>query len=132
MYSNLYILDCRGKVAATLNMAVGKGTEDVSFYPNTELIYCNIDNIHVMRSSAGMFADALASNQGPPGSAGAGTTKDTDSQQLLDGSLAGYHTRIEESGWLRHIRLVLMTSVVGAEKLHFEGASVLVHCSDGW
>lgn len=59
-FSKLYIFDARGKVAATLNMAAGKGTEDVSLYQNTELIFCNIDNIHVMRSSAAIFAEALS------------------------------------------------------------------------
>ena len=51
---------------------------------------------------------------------------------LFDGSQAGYYARIEDSGWLRHVRLILLAGVVGAEKLHFEGTSVLVHCSDGW
>jgi hypothetical protein len=59
IFSKLFILDARGKVAATLNMAVGKGTEDVSLYQNTELLFCNIDNIHVMRSSAMALMDAL-------------------------------------------------------------------------
>ena len=58
--------------------------------------------------------------------------KDRESQLLFDGSQAGYYARIEDSGWLRHVRLILLAGVVGAEKLHFEGTSVLVHCSDGW
>jgi hypothetical protein len=45
------ILDARGQIAATVNMAAGKGTEDVSRYVSTELEFCNIENIHVMRSS---------------------------------------------------------------------------------
>jgi hypothetical protein len=61
-FSKLIILDARGKVAATLNMAMGKGTEDVSYYPNTELVFCNIDNIHVMRTSASAMADALSAS----------------------------------------------------------------------
>jgi hypothetical protein len=40
--------------------------------------------------------------------------------------------RIEDTGWLEHIRLVLQGSVIVAEKLSVEGCSVLVHCSDGW
>ena len=46
------ILDARRQTAATLNMVVGKGTEDVSLYSNTELVFCNLENIHVMRASA--------------------------------------------------------------------------------
>lgn len=46
-----YIVDARRQIAAQANMASGKGTEDVSEYPFTELLYCDIENIHVMRSS---------------------------------------------------------------------------------
>lgn len=58
--------------------------------------------------------------------------KDQESQLLMEGSLAGFYSKLEESGWLRHTRLLMLASVVAAEKLHFEGTSVLVHCSDGW
>lgn len=51
MSSMFYIVDARRQIAATANMASGKGTEDVSEYPFTELIYSDIENIHVMRSS---------------------------------------------------------------------------------
>ena len=49
--SKFFILDARRQIAAALNMAAGKGTEDISLYPNAELTFCNIDNIHVMRTS---------------------------------------------------------------------------------
>ena len=41
-------------------------------------------------------------------------------------------SNLEECKWLEHARLCLEASVLCAEKLHLEGASVLVHCSDGW
>lgn len=56
-HSKLYIMDARGRVAATLNMAAGKGTEDVSEMQNTELVFGNIDNIHVMRQAASSLAE---------------------------------------------------------------------------
>lgn len=40
--------------------------------------------------------------------------------------------KLDESGWLKYIRLILASSVQAAEKLYLEGASLLVHCSDGW
>ncbi len=109
-------------------MAVGKGTEDVSLYQNAELLFCNIDNIHVMRASANCLADALAAQSSPHSN----LKEALQSANVNDGSGLGYHAKIEESGWLRHVRLVLMASVFAAEKLHFEAASVLIHCSDGW
>lgn len=126
-HSKFYIFDCRGKVAATFNRAAGRGTEDASQYQNTELLFCNLENIHVIRSSAMLFADALSGDLMQQATSGV-----CDRTQLLDASAVGFYTKIEESGWLRHIRMILMSSIMVAEKLHFEGASVLVHCSDGW
>jgi hypothetical protein len=40
--------------------------------------------------------------------------------------------RVEETGWLEHVRTVIGSSILVAEKLSKEGCSVLVHCSDGW
>jgi hypothetical protein len=40
--------------------------------------------------------------------------------------------RIEETGWLEHLRNIMDGSILVAEKLRNESTSVLVHCSDGW
>eukprot|EP01035_Chromulina_nebulosa_P008068 gene8068-10923_t len=47
------------------------------------------------------------------------------------GSGLGFYSKVEESGWLRHLQLLLLASVSVAEKMHFEASAVLVHCSDG-
>lgn len=106
-------------------MAAGKGTEDVSSYQNTELVFGNIDNIHVMRSSAATLSDNVSSIFHPH-------VGMKEVIQAFDGGLAGYYSRIEDSGWLRHLRLILLSGIFTAERLHFDGDSVLVHCSDGW
>ncbi len=128
LYSKLFILDARGKIAATLNMAVGKGTEDISLYQNAELVFCNIDNIHVMRTSANSLADTLTGQS----NLNSNLREVLQNANVNDGSGGGYYSKVEESGWLRHLRLVLMASVFAAEKIHFEASSVLIHCSDGW
>jgi hypothetical protein len=62
-----------------------------------------------------------------------GSGRDRDSALLLEGGQqVGFYSKIEESGWLRHLRLLLITSTVAAERMHFENSSVLIHCSDGW
>ena len=48
----------------------------------------------------------------------------SDSRYLLQ--------RVEETHWLEHIRVVMASSALVAEKLYSEGCGVLVHCSDGW
>lgn len=123
--AKLYILDARGRIAANLNMAAGKGTEDVSSYFNAELVFGNIENIHVMRNSANALAECLSPDVHPY----------SNMKEVLtssEGSGSGYSYKIEDSGWLKHIRLILVSAVFAAEKLHFDGHSVLVHCSDGW
>lgn len=155
--TKFYIFDARRQIAATLNMAAGKGTEDASIYNNTDLIFCDIDNIHVMRMSAITFADCnlpgafapttssstsvhiangsniITSSAGTP-LAGhrIGVSGNISSNIDMTGSGAGYYSKIEESGWLRYLRLIINASVMVAEKMHLEGASVLIHCSDGW
>ena len=111
-----YILDARRQIAATLNMAAGKGTEDASMYNNTELIFGNIDNVHVMRQSANLLADLLL-----PGG-----------YNVENAGGSGFYAKLEESGWLKHTRLILAAGNLVAEKLHLEKTSVLIHCSDGW
>jgi len=160
--TKFYIFDARRQIAATLNMAAGKGTEDASIYTNTDLIFCDIDNIHVMRNSAITFADCLLPGAFAPSSSTSyssnsyavhlahgtaiisnsmanmfpgqrvGVSGNISSNIDTVGSANGYFARLEESGWLRYIRLILNASVMVAEKMHLEGSSVLVHCSDGW
>ena len=108
-----YILDARGKVAATANKALGKGTEDKTIYSNTELEYQHVGNIHVMRNSWNILSDAII-----PGGYGE-----------LNNNL---YSKIEESGWLSHISMILQASINGAERMHVRCASILTHCSDGW
>ena len=34
---------------------------------------------------------------------------------------AGYYSKLEDSGWLKHTRLILKAGIFAAEKLHLEG-----------
>lgn len=117
-----YIADCRGQLAATGNRLQGKGAEKVSNYTATGLSYCDILNIHTMRESQSALATLVMPVEDvDPNSAPAAAAGD-----------ANYLSRLEATGWMRHLSLVLSASMWCAKKLTFEGASVLVHCSDGW
>ena len=94
------------------NKTLGKGTENVQDYNNTELLFCNIDNIHVMRNSFHAFCGAMFA----------------PSNSIND----SFHAEIANSGWLTHCGKILQAAIKVAEKLHIERCSVLVHCSDGW
>ncbi|KAK0144314.1 Myotubularin-related protein 7 [Merluccius polli] len=47
-------------------------------------------------------------------------------------SVGDFLEALESSGWLKHIKAVLDAGVFVAKAISEEGASVLVHCSDGW
>lgn len=103
------VFDCRRYVAAQLNKAGGGGTEDVAAYNNTiDIHFCDIENIHVMRSCYSSLGELLRGE----------LTSDT-------------HKKLEENGWMKHTRQILLSSVKVVEKI-LAGSSVLVHCSDGW
>jgi hypothetical protein len=121
----LVVVDARGKVAATLNKAVGKGTEDIGLLGDAELVFGNIENIHVMRSSLVALTELLATSSHP-------LLNSHDLIQHISENNSSFYAKLDETGWLKHLRLILVTSVLIAEKMHLDGASVLIHCSDGW
>ncbi|CAI5726515.1 unnamed protein product [Hyaloperonospora brassicae] len=108
------IMDARSQLAAVGNKALGKGTEVSSNYPGAKLIFMNIDNIHSVRQSQAAIAAVFESKKS--------ANEDTSSS---------FYGRVDASGWLRHVRLVLKASVDLAHTVH-NGTSVLTHCSDGW
>lgn len=154
-----YILDARGQIAATVNMAAGKGTEDVSMYTNTELEFCNIENIHVMRSSYqaqgmcrrqdGWMMDGwmdrwidgwMGVHAFPPISAvysqliflfficvSLGDMLSPPVQGVSSSGDSSYYVRLDDAGWTKHCRLLLVAAVKAAERLRLNRCSVLVH-----
>ena len=106
----LIIADARPKVNAVANRAQGKGYESHENYPNMELLFLNIHNIHVMRESQNRLLN-LCCNE---------TSVDND-----------WGRHVEDTGWLTHIRNLLQQAKRFAENVEY-GRSVVVHCSDGW
>eukprot|EP00727_Mastigamoeba_balamuthi_P009739 m51a1_g5388 putative myotubularin isoform x2 (3422) ;mRNA; f:19358-31913 len=106
----LSIIDARPKVNAVVNKATkGAGAEDVARYERTTLHFMNIENIHVMREAERKLRKSLAK------------ARQRDAL-VYDASAVQ---------WLSHIRQILHAGNRVAA-LVIQGASVLVHCSDGW
>uniref|UniRef100_A0A674N293 Myotubularin related protein 7a n=1 Tax=Takifugu rubripes TaxID=31033 RepID=A0A674N293_TAKRU len=104
----LYVVDTRPKLNAFANRAAGKGYENEDNYANIKFQFIGIENIHVMRNSQ---------------------------QKMLEGKMPRHKndsSRLESSGWLKHIKAVLDAGIFIAKAVAEEGVSVLVHCSDGW
>ena len=100
----ILILDCRPKANVVANQAMGKGCESEKNYQNSRIRFGKIANIHVMR-------EAL---------------------QKLSEEIAQSRTEALSSGWMDHVRRVLLNGIDIAAKIHIEEIPVLVHCSDGW
>ncbi|XP_066515509.1 myotubularin-related protein 8 isoform X2 [Hoplias malabaricus] len=107
----IYVVDTRPKLNAMANRAAGKGYENEDNYANIRFQFQGIENIHVMRSSLQKLLELCA-------------------QKSL--TMSDYLTGLENSGWLRHIKAVMDAGFFLAKAVGDEGASVLVHCSDGW
>lgn len=109
--SPFVVFDARPKINAAANQAAGKGYEMSFAYKNCNVLFLNIDNIHVMRKSL----DALEEHCRTP------VSEDPN-----------WYSQIEGSGWLVHCNRVLLASVRLVHCICKEQLSVLVHCSDGW
>ncbi|PAA50445.1 hypothetical protein BOX15_Mlig033923g1 [Macrostomum lignano] len=110
----LYIVDTRPMANAIGNRAMGKGYELADNYKNVEVKFCQIENIHVMRDSQRHLAQAC---------------QEGDSSGV---TAHAWTSRLNKSGWPKHLQAILLAAQFIADKLLIEGASVLVHCSDGW
>ncbi|TMW66328.1 hypothetical protein Poli38472_004093 [Pythium oligandrum] len=109
----LHIIDARKPIATKGNRLKGKGVENSQHYDNANVEFMGIANIHKMRESL----DALKALVSP---------------NAVDDGDKHYHKRLENTRWLKHIMRILSSARRVAEVLHEDGASVLVHCSDGW
>ncbi|KAG7218444.1 hypothetical protein INR49_020369, partial [Caranx melampygus] len=104
----LTIYDARPNVNAVANKATGGGYEGDE-YQNAELIFLDIQNIHVMRESLKKLKDIVYPN--------------VEESHWL--------SSLESTHWLEHVKLVLSGAIQVADKVS-SGNSVVVHCSDGW
>src|SRR3990167_1037327 len=111
----LYLFDARPKANAIANQAMGMGYEKISpssgRYQYCKLEFLSIDNIHVMRDSYNKLQKLCE------------TTFNDDKN---------FYNLLDQTHWLSYIKLVLSCSVKIAKIIDEEGASVLLHCSDGW
>jgi len=101
------IIDARPALNARANQIAGKGVESERNYENATVAFMDIQNIHVVRRSHELLKAAL-----------------------IDES--SWLKNLEASGWLTHLRQILLAASKIAHYCSREGLSVLVHCSDGW
>ncbi|XP_063102594.1 myotubularin-related protein 1 isoform X3 [Cavia porcellus] len=106
----LIIFDARQNSVADTNKAKGGGYESESAYPNAELTFLEIHNIHVMRESLRKLKEIAYPS--------------IDEARWL--------SNVDSTHWLEYIRMLLAGAVRIADKIESGKTSVVVHCSDGW
>ncbi len=136
----LRIADARPKLNANANAVQGKGFENVTFLGGPScaaLVFMDIENIHVMRSSIGKLRECLnfssLSSRDTPATSGVASAISSTFTDAM-GAAAGpsdVDVAVSASRWLHHVAGVLRGATGVADSLCM-GHPVLVHCSDGW
>lgn len=110
----LTIFDCRSHAAAAANSLKGAGLEDPSRYGDCERVFLEIGNIHAMRNSLDALMELIVDD-----------VRDFDDRE------SDWLPKLQSSGWLNYIRLLLCSAREVALVVR-DGTHALVHCSDGW
>lgn len=105
-----YIIDTRSVNVAQLAKAKGGGHESEAFYPLLRRVHRPIDRYNTLLDSYQKLLDAC-------------NDKNCTTEKWL--------SRLENSNWLRHIKDVLTCACLAAQCIDQEGASILVHGSEG-
>ncbi|XP_049323816.1 myotubularin-related protein 3 isoform X2 [Astyanax mexicanus] len=106
----LLILDARSYAAAVANRAKGGGCECPEYYPNCEVMFMGMANIHSIRRSFQCLRALCAQVPDP----------------------ANWLSALEGTKWLQHLSLLLKASLLVVNAVDRDRRPVLVHCSDGW
>uniref|UniRef100_A0A673K265 phosphatidylinositol-3,5-bisphosphate 3-phosphatase n=1 Tax=Sinocyclocheilus rhinocerous TaxID=307959 RepID=A0A673K265_9TELE len=106
----LLILDARSYTAAVANRAKGGGCECEEYYPNCEVMFMGMANIHSIRNSFQSLRTVCSQIPDP----------------------GNWLSALESTRWLQHLSVMLKAASLVCSAVEREGRPVLVHCSDGW
>ncbi|KAM3930265.1 myotubularin-related protein 9 [Leptodactylus fuscus] len=105
-----YIIDTRSLNVAQQARAKGGGFEQEAYYPQWRRIHKTIERFNILQESLIKLVEAC-----------------NDQSHNMDRWLS----KLEASNWLSHIKEILTTACLAAQCIDREGASVLVHGSEG-
>ncbi|XP_077962309.1 phosphatidylinositol-3,5-bisphosphate 3-phosphatase MTMR4 isoform X4 [Gasterosteus aculeatus] len=106
----LLILDARSYTAAVANRAKGGGCECEEYYPNCEVMFMGMANIHAIRNSFQALRTVCSQIPDP----------------------GNWLSALESTRWLQHLSVMLKAATLVGSAVERDGRPVLVHCSDGW
>ncbi|XP_068188290.1 myotubularin-related protein 4 isoform X2 [Antennarius striatus] len=105
----LLIMDARSYTAAVANRAKGGGCECEEYYPNCEVTFMGMANIHSTRNSFHALRTVCSQIPDP----------------------ANWLSALENTRWMQNLSFLLKAAIVVCSAVERE-RPVLVHCSDGW
>ena len=111
--SRVVIYDARPRLNAEVNRVKGGGYENIKNYRNSELLFCDIDNIHEV-------------------------TKTSKKMQEISNHPEAFHSCEKYSGmldntdYMQFIATILKSINMVLDTMLHQNTNVLVHCSDGW
>uniref|UniRef100_A0A673YVH1 phosphatidylinositol-3,5-bisphosphate 3-phosphatase n=1 Tax=Salmo trutta TaxID=8032 RepID=A0A673YVH1_SALTR len=106
----LLILDARSYTAAVANRAKGGGCECEEYYPNCEVMFMGMANIHSIRNSFQSLRTVCSQIPDP----------------------GNWLSALESTHWLQHLSIMMKAATLVCSAVEREGRPALVHCSDGW
>ncbi|XP_068600208.1 myotubularin-related protein 4 [Brachionichthys hirsutus] len=106
----LLILDARSYTAAVANRAKGGGCECEEYYPNCEVMFMGMANIHAIRNSFQALRSVCSQIPDP----------------------GNWLSALESTRWLQHLSVMMKAATLVCSAVERDGRPVLVHCSDGW
>ncbi|XP_032789509.1 myotubularin-related protein 3 isoform X2 [Daphnia magna] len=112
----MLIVDARSYATAVANRARGGGCEFPQYYPQCDIEFMNLANIHAVRKSFLLLRALCQSANGNSATA----------------DQSNWFTQLDSTRWLHHMANLLRASWYTAVNLEEHGRPVLVHCSDGW
>lgn len=104
------IMDARSYTTAVANRARGGGCECPEYYPNCEIQFMNLANIHSIRKSFHALRQLCTSSADQP----------------------NWFSQLEGTRWLLHMSVLMKAAVTVVTAVERDARPVLVHCSDGW
>ncbi|KAJ8958513.1 hypothetical protein NQ318_002307 [Aromia moschata] len=104
------IMDARSYTTAVANRARGGGCECPEYYPNCEIQFMNLANIHSIRKSFHALRQLCTSSADQP----------------------NWFSQLEGTRWLLHMSGLMKAAVTLVTAVERDERPVVVHCSDGW
>lgn len=101
-------------------------------YDGTSISFENIQNIHVVRSSFGKIQTKAVKVIKMIGCVSIDKLYQLAKTTSSGNSGTNWLSQVENTGWLNHIRSILIGAIKLARSVGRQALAVIVHCSDGW